>query len=127
MVVAHFKNGLLCCNDLQVPNLSMSTAAETSFSCQNAAQKKEKETEKKMHLAEKQMLLKKRKKMLPEEEEKVLPNRKENTTPIVYLFGQVRRSTRNSSVDAIKALSGNKWLRLLKMIARVQATTNREN
>ena len=105
----------------------MSTAAETSFSCQNAAQKKEKETEKKMHLAEKQMLLKKRKKMLPEEEQKVLPNRKENTTPIVYLFGQVRRSTRNSSVDAIKALSGNKWLRLLKMIARVQATTNREN
>lgn len=27
--------------------------------------------------------------MLREEEEKVLPNRKENTTPIVYLIGQV--------------------------------------
>jgi hypothetical protein len=67
----------------------MSTAAETSFSCQNAAQRKEKETEKKMHLEEKQMLPKKEKKKCCVKKKKVLPNRKENTTPIVYLIGQV--------------------------------------
>jgi hypothetical protein len=32
---------------------------------------------------------KRKKEMLREEEEKLLPNRKENTTPIVYLIGQV--------------------------------------